>query len=168
MIENKDIEINNIKDIVIGFLLTIPIYLFPIMLLTLLNVGATYKLAILPILFCSPIIAGIVLSYKTHKDKFSKPIVITLTILSLFGLYYCYNVYFGEYEGWDRLGEFFLLIVILCLCKILLFVFYGKIVGKKKAILCFFVYLLVGAVLIGTIVFCVQLLRGPELVRIIW
>ena len=166
MIENKVIKFNNKKDIVIGFLLTMPIYLFPIILLTLLNVGATYKLTILPILFCSPIIAGIVLSYKTYKDKFSKLIVITLTILSLLGLYYYYNVYFGEYEGWDGLGEFFLLIVILCLCKILLFVFYGKIVGKKKAILCFFVYLLVGALMIDTIVFCVQLLRRPELVRI--
>lgn len=166
MNEKNNIDINKKKEILIGSLLLMPIYIVPLIFLILSKTPSQYKFAILPILICTPIIIGIILLYKTYKEKISKPFIIILTIWGVAAIRYFYLTYFGDYEGWDGLNYFFLLMVDGLILKFLLFVFWGTLVGKKKAFLYFLTYLAVVVSLIGIAIICVQILQRPELIRI--
>lgn len=141
---NEKIETKSDKMIEnsIGILLIMPIYMLFFVLLNFLNLNNGNNLILFPTLMYLPIIVGMALSYKIYKNEKSK--LISLWILIFFGLaiYFYYKTYFIEHEGWDALGYCFLWFINTGIAKILSCIFYGKIVGWKKAMVFFIIYIL--------------------------
>lgn len=88
-----------------------------------------------------PIIIGMVVAYKNYNNKTSKAIGVCILVFLIISLYFFYQAYFVEHSGWDGLGFFFLWLINTAIIKICSCIFYGKIVGWKKAIIFFGIYI---------------------------
>lgn len=128
---------NRLKNL-IGILLIMPIYM---LILVILNLQGDNRI-LFPLLMYLPIIIGIVLSYKNYNNKVSKTIGGCSLVFLVIALYFFYQTYFVEYSGWDGLGYYFLWLINTSILKIFLCIFYGKIVGLKKALKFFIIYVL--------------------------
>ena len=130
----KDNKLENL----IGILLIMPIYM---LILVVLNLRGDNRI-LFPILMYLPIIIGMVLSYKMYRNKTSILIGVCILIFLGMAIYFFYNTYFVENTGWDGLGYFFLWLMNTVILKIFACIFYGKIVGWKKALIIFCIYVL--------------------------
>ena len=128
---------NRLKNL-IGILLIMPIYM---LILVILNLQGDNRI-LFPLLMYLPIIIGIVLSYKNYNNKVSKTIGGCSLVFLIIALYFFYQTYFVEYSGWDGLGYYFLWLINTSILKVFLCIFYGKIVGLKKALKFFIIYVL--------------------------
>ena len=128
---------NRLKNL-IGILLIMPIYM---LILVILNLQGDNRI-LFPLLMYLPIIIGIVLSYKNYNNKLSKTIGGCSLVFLAIALYFFYQTYFVEYSGWDGLGYYFLWLINTSILKVFLCIFYGKIVGLKKALKFFIIYVL--------------------------
>ena len=133
---NKKIET------LIGVLLIMPIYMIVFVLLNLLNLNNGDNSIIFPILMYFPIIIGIALSYKFYENKADKKVGYSILVLCLIAVYFYCDTYFVEHEAWGSLGQYFLWLICTALSKIMSCVFYGKIVGYKKALIFLAIYVL--------------------------
>ena len=133
----------NKNEIIIGFLLLIPMYMIIFILLYYLNLQTSNNAALFPIILYLPIISGIMLSYKLYGDKINKPIGITTIIFCLIAYYFYYNTYFVEHEGWDGIGYYLFWALNTVICRIFSCIFYYRIVGLKKAILSLLIYIII-------------------------
>ena len=95
-----------------------------------------------PTLMYLPIIIGMMLSYKFYSNKASKPISVCIFVFFVIALYSFYQTYFVEHPGWDGVGYYFLWLINTAMVKIFACIFYGKIVGWKKAISFLMIYVL--------------------------
>lgn len=128
---------NRLKNL-IGILLIMPIYM---LILVILNLQGDNRI-LFPLLMYLPIIIGIVLSYKNYNNKVSKTIGGCSLVFLVIALYFFYQTYFVEYSGWDGLGYYLLWLINTSILKVFLCIFYGKIVGLKKALKFFIIYVL--------------------------
>ena len=138
MEENIKTKKDNRLENLIGILLIMPIYM---LILVILNLQGDNRI-LFPLLMCLPIIIGIVLSYKNYNNKVSKTIGGCSLVFLVIALYFFYQTYFVEYSGWDGLGYYFLWLINTSILKVFLRIFYGKIVGLKKALKFFIIYVL--------------------------
>ena len=138
MEENIKTKKDNRLQNLIGILLIMPIYM---LILVILNLQGDNRI-LFPLLMYLPIIIGIVLSYKNYNNKVSKTIGGCSLVFLVIALYFFYQTYFVEYSGWDGLGYYFLWLINTSILKIFLCIFYGKIVGLKKALKFFIIYVL--------------------------
>lgn len=138
MQENIETKKDNRLENLIGILLIMPIYM---LVFVVLNLSGDNRI-LFPILMYLPIIVGMVLSYKVYKNKISKSIGVCILIFLGIAIYFFYNTYFVEHFGWDGLGYYFLWFINTAILKIFSCIFYGKIVGWKKAIIFFITYIL--------------------------
>lgn len=136
MEENVEIKKDNKLENLIGILLIMPIYM---LIFVILNLRV---FILFPLLMYLPIIIGMVLSYKNYNKKISKPIGVCIFVFLVIALYFFYQTYFVEHSGWDGLGYFFFWLINTAILKIFSCIFYGKIVGWKKAIIFFVIYVL--------------------------
>ena len=146
MDESAEISSNSMIKNIIGILMIMPIYMVIFIILNLLNLNNGDNDLLFPLLMYLPIIIGMLLSYKKFNDKISYPIGICILILICLAIYFYYNTYFGEYSelypGLERLGYFVFWLGTTAICKILSCIFYGKIVGWKKALIFLGIYIL--------------------------
>ncbi len=138
MEENIKTKKDNRLQNLIGILLIMPIYM---LILVILNLQGDNRI-LFPLLMYLPIIIGIVLSYKNYNNKVSKTIGGCSLVFLIIALYFFYQTYFVEYSGWDGLGYYFLWLINTSILKVFLCIFYGKIVGLKKALKFFIIYVL--------------------------
>lgn len=138
MEENIKTKKDNRLENLIGILLIMPIYM---LILVILNLQGDNRI-LFPLLMYLPIIIGIVLSYKNYNNKVSKTIGGCSLVFLVIALYFFYQTYFVEYSGWDGLGYYFLWLINTSILKVFLCIFYGKIVGLKKALKFFIIYVL--------------------------
>lgn len=138
MEENIKTKKDNRLENLIGILLIMPIYM---LILVILNLQGDNRI-LFPLLMYLPIIIGIVLSYKNYNNKVSKTIGGCSLVFLVIALYFFYQTYFVEYSGWDGLGYYFLWLINTSILKVFLRIFYGKIVGLKKALKFFIIYVL--------------------------
>lgn len=136
MEENVEIRKDNNLENLIGVLLIMPIYM---LIFVILNLRV---FILFPLLMYLPIIIGMVLSYKNYNKKISKPIGVCIFVFLVIALYFFYQTYFVEHSGWNGLGYFFFWLINTAILKIFSCIFYGKIVGSKKAIIFFIIYVL--------------------------
>lgn len=139
--ENNDKIQNNKYINLIGILLIMPIYMIFFVVLNVLNLNIQNNDILLPILMYLPIIVGIILSYKIHKNKTSKLISFSILLFIILAIYFYYNTYFIEYSGWDSIGWFLLWLGTTSISKILSCIFYGKIYGWKRGVLFLIIYI---------------------------
>ena len=143
---SKSVKIKNNNGIenLIGFLLLMPIYMFITVLSSLLNWNNIINSIVIPVSMGLPIIIGMILSYKFYKSKINEfgSQCTCICILLVLATYYFYNSFFVEHTGWGGLGEIMLWLVTFVISRIWLFVFYGKIVGFKKTIIFFIIYII--------------------------
>lgn len=138
MEENIKTKKDNRLENLIGILLIMPIYM---LILVILNLQGDNRI-LFPLLMYLPIIIGIVLSYKNYNNKVSKTIGGCSLVFLVIALYFFYQTYFVEYSGWDGLGYYLLWLINTSILKVFLCIFYGKIVGLKKALKFFIIYVL--------------------------
>lgn len=138
MEENIKTKKDNRLENLIGILLIMPIYM---LILVILNLQGDNRI-LFPLLMYLPIIIGIVLSYKNYNNKVSKTIGGCSLVFLVIALYFFYQTYFVEYSDWNGLGYYFLWIINTSILKVFLCIFYGKIVGLKKALKFFIIYVL--------------------------
>ena len=138
MEDNIKTKKDNIIENLIGVLLIIPIYMF---IFVGLNLRGDNKI-LFPVLMYLPIIIGIVLAYKNYNNKISKSISGWILVFLFVAVYFYYQTYFVELPGWDNLGNYFLWFISSAILKIFSCIFYGKIVGWKKAVNFLVVYVL--------------------------
>lgn len=141
---NEDVEIKSDKivEILIGILLIMPMYILFVALLNWLNLNNGNQLILLSILIptvmCLPIVVGIALSYKLYQNKISKSISLCILIFLVLAIYFFYNTYFVECYGLEGV---LLWLINASICRTLSCVFYGMIVGWKKAMIFFIIYI---------------------------
>lgn len=127
----KDKRLENL----IGILLIMPIYM---LILVILNLN----IILFPLLMYLPVIIGIILSYKNYNNKVSKAMGSCIFVFLVIPLYFFYQTYFVEHSGWDGLGYYFLWFINTAILKVFSCIFYGEIVGWKKALKFFIIYVL--------------------------
>lgn len=138
MEENIEKQKDNKLENLIGILLIMPVYM---LIFVILNLRGDNRI-LFPLLMYLPIIIGMVLSYKNYNNKVSKTIGVCILIFLLIALYFFYQTYFVEHAGWDGLGYYFFWFINTAILKIFSCIFYGEIVGWKKALKFFFIYVL--------------------------
>lgn len=146
MNEDMATKSNKIIENLIGILLIMPIYMLFFVLLHWLNFNGEIlflngKILFL-ILMYLPVIIGMFLSYRLYQNKVSKLISICILTFLILAVYFFYNTYFVEHSGFNGIGYAFLWLINTGITKVLTCVFYGKIVGWKKAIIFFTIYIL--------------------------
>lgn len=146
MNEDMATKSNKIIENLIGILLIMPIYMLFFVLLHWLNFNGEIlfingKILFL-ILMYLPVIIGMFLSYRLYQNKVSKLISICIVTFLILAVYFFYNTYFVEHSGFNGIGYAFLWLINTGITKVLTCVFYGKIVGWKKAIIFFTIYIL--------------------------
>jgi len=137
MFEEIKIQDNDKYANWIGALLLLPLY-FPIMIL-LGPVINGYWLYIT--LVYSPIIIGMILSYKNYYNRASKTLTIIALFFLLIGSLFYRNAYFVESDGWDGLGNYLLWLINVGIARLLLCIFYGKIFGLRKMFIFVVIYI---------------------------
>lgn len=138
MEENMEKQKDNKLENLIGILLILPVY---VLSFVILNLRGDNRI-LFPLLMYLPIIIGMVLSYKNYNNKVSKTIGVCILIFLLIALYFFYQTYFVDHSGLDGLGYYFFWFINTAILKIFSCIFYGKIVGWKKALKFFFIYVL--------------------------
>lgn len=146
MNENITTKNDKVVESSIGILLIMPIYMLCVTLLNwllnLLNVEINGGMILFLIFMCLPVMIGMFLSYKLYQNKISKLISIFIFIFLGLAIYFFYNTYFVEHSGFDGIGYAFLWLINTGIVKVLACIFYGKIVGWKKAMIFFIIYIL--------------------------
>lgn len=137
--ENAEIKKDNRIENIIGILLIMPIYFLAFIILKNIKFG---NRIIFPLCVYIPIIIGLVKTYKNYKNKVSKVLVTCILILMVASIYCFYKAYFVEYDGWDGLEYFLGWLINVFVLRIISCIFYGKIIGWKKAIIFFAIYIL--------------------------
>lgn len=143
---SKSVKIKNNNEIenLIGFLLLMPIYMFITALSSLLNWNHIINSILITVSIGLPVIIGMILSYKFYKNNINEFGSYCTFICILLGLaiYGFYDMNFVTHTGWDGMGGIMLWFITSVISRILLFVFYGKIVGVKKTIIFFSIYII--------------------------
>ena len=134
---------------IIGFLLIIPFYLVIIVisLFCAFDINNTANNIIFLFLIYLPIIIGLFLSFKNHKEKASKLLCVLTLIFLAVSLYFYYKVYFVTFYGWDGLTYFVFWLISIAICRLVALIFYIKLVGFRKALLFICNYIIVILVL---------------------
>lgn len=140
MEENVEIKKDNNLENLIGILLIMPIYILIFVILNSLRVPISIPLLV-PLLMYLPIIIGMVLSYKNYSKKISKPIGICIFVFLVIVFYALCQIYFEE-SAVRGIEYLFFLLINTAILKIFLYIFYGEIVGWKKTIIFFIIYVL--------------------------
>ena len=140
---NNEVYYKRNRDLLIGILLIMPIYMLVFIVLNMFNLNKGDNSILLPTLMYCPIIIGIFLSYKFYKNKVNKTFGYIIIAFCILSLYFYYNTYFVEQEGWNGIGQYFLWLINTAISKIMACVFYGKIVGHKKALIFLGIYALI-------------------------
>lgn len=138
MKENIETQKDNKLENLIGILLIMPIYM---LIFVILNLRGDNRI-LFPLLMYLPIIIGMVLSYKNYNNKASKLIGFCILVFLVIALYFFYQTYFVEHLNWGNVAAFFLWLMNTAILKIFSCIFYGKIVGWKKALKFFVIYVL--------------------------
>ena len=138
MQENIETKKDNKLENLIGILLIMPIYM---LILVVLNLRGDNSI-LFPLLMYLPIIIGMVLSYKKYSNKVSKSIGVCIFVFLGIAICFFYNTYFVEHSGFDAIGYMFFWLIATAILKIFSCIFYGKIVGWKKAMFFFIIYIL--------------------------
>ena len=142
MNEKLESKNDNMVKNLIGVLLIVPIYVVVVLTTYFLSFMDLNIQTIIPWVMYLPIIIGIFLSYKKYKEKASKIIGGFILGFIVLALYFYYKTYFVELPGWGNLGYFIYWLGITAICRILTFVFYGRIAGKKKIITFLGIYMI--------------------------
>ena len=138
MEENIETKKDNKLENLIGILLIMPIYM---LIFVILNLQGDNRI-LFPLLMYLPIIIGMVLSYKNYNNKVNKTIGGCILVFLVIALYFFYQTYFVEHSGWDGLGYSFFWFINTAILKVFSCILYGKIVGWKKALKFFIIYVL--------------------------
>ncbi len=150
---NKENKINRTEDkkTIIGILLTMPLYMLILMALRGLGLNEDGNEILFITLMYAPIFAGLILSLLDNNIKSNNELSIIIFILILVGLYFFYNAFFVDGEGYEGLGSYLLWILTNIICRITGCIYYGTIVGAKKGIIFFVIsfILVVSSVLLG-------------------
>lgn len=139
MEENVEIKKDNRTENIIGILLIMPIYFLVFLILKNIKFG---NRIIFPLCVYIPIIIGMVKTYKNYKNKVSKVLGTCILILIATSIYCFYKAYFVEHSGWAGLEYFLGWLINVIVLRIISCIFYGKIIGWKKAIIFFTIYIL--------------------------
>lgn len=137
-IENMDIENKNKIENLIGILLLMPLYM---VILVVFNLKGD-NLILFPTLMYLPIIIGTILSYIYYYKKIGVPIGVCSFIFLVIAVFFFIKTYCFEYADFEELIYYLLWLLNTAVLKIFLCVLYSKIVGKKKAIIFFIIYVL--------------------------
>ena len=151
MSENTESKKNNKYENIIGILLVIPIYMLVYIILCFLKIFFKQIdfdiFVILPWLMYLPIIIGVLISFKKYKEKASKVLIIPLVFFMALALYYFCNTYYIDHPGFENIGYFVYWFISTAVCRIFSYIFFRPIVGKKKAITFFLIYILIIALI---------------------
>lgn len=145
MDENVKIKQSKGVENLIGILLIMPIYM-PVTLFIYYVLNIVFdetNYLIIPILMYVPNIIGMFLTYKFYKNKFNTILCVLIAFTLILSIGFFYNTYFVEHQGFDVIGDFICWLGSLGLCKIFSTIFYGKVVGIKKALLFLGIYVLI-------------------------
>ena len=125
-------SIESKKDVLMGVLLTIPLYavIHIIACILQINHGNYYML----MAFCRiiPIIIGVLSSFSMYKDKANLTFGIIITLLSSLYIILFHDFYFVAHPGWTGFNSFFNYMGVALLTRILSYIYYGKLAGSKK------------------------------------
>lgn len=154
MSENTKSKKKNKYENIIGILLVIPIYMLIYIILCFLKLYFFKQMefdifVILPWLMYLPIIIGVLISFKKYKEKASKVIIIPLLFFMVLALYLFYNTYYIDHPGFDNIGYLVYWLISTAVCRVFSYIFFGPIVGKKKAIIFFLIYILIIALMLA-------------------
>ena len=146
------IKING-SEVLIGVLLIIPLYaIIHIFNCLTGEKSGNYELLLVTCRILT-IIFGVVLSTITNQKK-SRPLFgLVIILMSLLSFYLYYDAEFVEHQGWDGLGKSLGFIAEAILLRIVSFIYFGKLFGKKKALSFLVYYIIFMALSLVTIVF---------------
>ena len=127
---------------IIGGLLMLPAYVFLEFFLNQFYIVEDTTF-ITPIFMYLPIIIGIIMIFICYPQKASIVHTIMLLVALFASMFFYYFTYGVEYEGFDGLGYFFIFVPSTAITRLIAFIYYRKIAGKKKQLKFFAMYLLV-------------------------
>ena len=141
---NVNTKLNKKTDILIGSLLILPLYIVVyVILISVLRIEINFNpYILLSILMYLPVFIGILLSYKYYGEEASKifsSLIIFFIVIALFNFY---NVSFDELERLNDLTSYYGWLVSSVIARIIACAYYGSLVGKKKALNFFVLYVI--------------------------
>lgn len=140
--ENVKTKNSKLLENLIGVLLLMPFYMAVFAIMYNLNLDYDgYKLY--PIVMYAPAIIGVVLIHMHCKEKVSPGLDIGLLVLAIMSVFCWCMAYFVEWEAWGGIGYIFNWIITSVAFRICGGVYYGKIVGWKKGLILFVVYIII-------------------------
>ena len=140
--ENVKTKNSKLLKYLIGILLLMPFYMAVFAIMYNLNLDYDgYELY--PIVMYVPAIIGVVLIHIFCKEKASLGLDIGLLVLAIVSVFCWCMAYFVEWEAWGGIGYILNWIVSSVAFRICGAVYCGKIVGWKKGLILFGVYIFV-------------------------
>jgi hypothetical protein len=137
------------SEILIGALMVLPLYIFVWIPAVIIDPDNSILVGFVSLLLAvvalgSPVL-GILLIRRLYPSLFKKGWLIAIGVPFVLAVYFYFQTYFVEHQGWEGLGYFFYMLFALGLVRIILLLYYGKCFGVKRA----FSQLPVYAVLMG-------------------
>ena len=141
MERNDEIKMGNFKEYLIGILLLVPLYI-PILSVLGMMVEDYNGEIVVPIAMYLPAVIGLVILYVSEKDEVNTMLTIGATVSLVIALCCWYMTYANDTEGWGGLGYVFGWLICSVVFRVLVAIYLGRTVGKKKTIIFCSVYLL--------------------------